>query len=116
MVSPFSAGWFLTASGVSPAGTCHTISPFVKLIALIVAYGGLSSGSPCTVVPPRTGVTPGDVAGGASVFAGAAPRAAPRPRPAGVAPSAPRPPRPGCGKSAALPNPGPSDTRNGCPA
>src|SRR5262245_3113024 len=116
MLRPLSAGWFLTASGVSPAGTCHTISPFDKLIALIVAYGGLSSGNPCTVVPPRAGVTPAGGAGGASV-AGAAPRAAPRPRPAAAAaPSAPRPPRPGCGKSAALPKPGPSDTRNGCPA
>src|SRR4029077_3433628 len=51
----------------------------------------------------------------AGAAAGAAPRPAPPrpPRPAAAAPSAPRP---GRGKSAALPKPGPSDTRNGCPA
>src|SRR6185436_9238915 len=116
MFRPFSAGWFLTPSGVSPCGTCQTISPFDRLIALMVEYGGLRSGNPWTVVPPRTGVA---VGAGAAAVAGAAAGAAPRParpRPAGPAAAAPSAPRPGRGKSAALPNPGPSEMRNGCPA
>ena len=31
IVTPFSIGWFVTASSVSPCGTCHTISPVVEI-------------------------------------------------------------------------------------
>ena len=44
-----------TLSGVSPCGTCQTISPRSRLIAEIVPYGGLRIGRPSTVSPPRAG-------------------------------------------------------------
>src|SRR6185436_10198384 len=47
IVSPFSAGWLRTLSGVSPCATCQRISPRSRSIALSRPYGGLSSGKPC---------------------------------------------------------------------
>ena len=35
IVSPFSAGWLRTMSGVSPCATCQTISPRSRLIAVM---------------------------------------------------------------------------------
>ena len=49
MSSPFSAEWFLTKSGVSPWAICHTISPWLRSIAVILPHGGFMSGSPRTV-------------------------------------------------------------------
>src|SRR5216684_4938160 len=49
---PLSAGLFLMLSGVSPCGTCHTISPLSRLIAQLRPYGGLPSGKPCMLVAP----------------------------------------------------------------
>src|SRR5262249_2970182 len=62
-------------------------------------YGGLTIGKPWTSVRPPPSPPPAGGAAGARVDV------------AGAADSARR-----CGKSAALPNPGPSLTRNGCPA
>src|SRR5439155_7502792 len=36
-------------SGVAPNGTCQRKSPVSRLIAVMRLYGGLMSGSPCTV-------------------------------------------------------------------
>src|SRR5262245_42385074 len=106
MVSPRSAGWLRTLSGVSPCGTCQVISPLSRLTALTVPYGGLSSERPCTVVP-TTGA--GGGGGGGGVAAGAAAAVAPRPC-AGAADGGVAPPgaaaRP-CGVSAANPSPPP---------
>src|SRR5262245_51040959 len=69
-----------------------------------VPDGGLPIGSPWTSVRPPPSPPPAGGAAGAPGPVGAA----------GAADSARR--LDGCGKSAALPNPGPSLTRNGCPA
>ena len=50
--TPFSAGLFLIASGVSPCAICQTSSPLFRSIALMRPYGGLISGRPCTDTPP----------------------------------------------------------------
>ncbi len=50
MSSPLSAGLCLMKSGVSPCAICHVMSPLSRLIAVSVPYGGLTSGSPWTVV------------------------------------------------------------------
>ena len=52
IVSPLSAGLFLTLSGVSPCAICQRISPLSRSIAVMRPYGGLMSGSPWTVTPP----------------------------------------------------------------
>ena len=51
-VTPFSAGFSLIASGVSPCAICQAISPRVRSIALIRPHGGLTSGRPWTLSPP----------------------------------------------------------------
>jgi potassium efflux system protein len=46
MLTPLSAGWFRTLSGVSPCATCHISSPRSRLIAESIPYGGLTMGRP----------------------------------------------------------------------
>src|SRR5437667_209205 len=49
---------FLTTSGVSPCAICQTNSPWSRLMAVIVPYGGLTSGNPSTSMrlkPPPAG-------------------------------------------------------------
>src|SRR5258708_2566012 len=104
MLTPFSAGWLRTASGVSPCGVDHIKSPLSRLIATIWRYGGLTMESPGTVAPtpppPPAGAAPrppaaagGGVGGGGGVAG-----------------------RAGRGASAASPTPPPSIARKGAPA
>src|SRR5215470_5419577 len=80
------------------------MAPLSRLMAERVPYGGLTIGRPWTSVRPPPSPPP---AGGAAAA----------PAPVGVDDVAGASRRLGsCGKSAALPNPGPSLTRNGCPA
>ena len=58
MVRPFSAGWFLMLSGVSPCAICQTISPLFRSIAVMRPYGGLMSGSPWTVSAAAAAASP----------------------------------------------------------
>ena len=91
------------ASGVSPCGICQTISPFDRLIALIVRTGGLSDRQTldgrAAAHRCRRWRRVRCVRG-----AGAAPRA-PRPLPAAAPSRRDRRAR-GCGASAALPSAG----------
>ena len=40
IVTPLSAGWFVTASSVSPCTVCQRISPLLRSMAEIVPHGG----------------------------------------------------------------------------
>src|SRR5260370_30594730 len=95
---PLRAGLLGTVSGVSPNGTCHWRSPLSRLIAEITPYGGLTSDRPLTCNPKP----PPPAAGGVG-----APGVDELPTPATALRGVVR-----CGASAALPKPGPSETRN----
>src|SRR5438477_9220540 len=102
MLSPLSAGWLRTESGVSPCGVDQTSSPRSRLIATICPYGGFTIGRPWTVAPnppPPGGAAPRPPAAGGGVGGGG-----------GVAGRA------GRGASAASPSPPPTIARNVCPA
>src|SRR5438445_9652162 len=86
------------SSGVSPCGACHMSSPRSRLIAESTPYGGFTIGRLWMVRPPS------EAAGGLAVGGGAVDVLASRAR------SAVR------GASAAQQSPGPSTSRNGCPA
>ena len=47
MVTPFSAGWFLMCSGVSPFGISHRKSPVFMSMAMMRLYGAFQMGKPC---------------------------------------------------------------------
>src|SRR5262245_63648950 len=71
--TPFSAGEFLTTSGVSPCGTCQAIVPLFRSIAVMRPYGGLMSGNPWTVMdgppsPATAGEPPGAGGAGGGAF------------------------------------------------
>src|SRR5262245_9272906 len=77
-------------SGVSPCATCQAISPLSISNAVMRPYGGLMSGSPCTVraPPPPPSAAAAAVAGdGTTAGSGAPPLLAvgAAPRPAGRA-------------------------------
>src|SRR5215472_8506670 len=48
MFIPFKSSELRTTSGVSPCAICQTKSPLSRLMAVIVPYGGLTSGRPST--------------------------------------------------------------------
>src|SRR4051795_3213542 len=104
MLTPFSAGWLRTASGVSPCGVDHISSPLSRLMPTICPYGGLTIDRPCTVAPkpppPPAGAAPRPPAaagGGVGGGGGGAGRA-------------------GRGGAAASPSPPPTIGRNVAPA
>src|SRR5436309_9078772 len=91
-------------SGVSPCATDHRISPLLRSMAVMRAYGGFASGKPRTVRPPPPPSPAGAALAGAGPSAVAAP-APPRPCPAAAAPPpAPRP-RPADVSAGALASP-----------
>src|SRR5215831_13333172 len=78
-------------SGVSPCATDHRISPLLRSIAVMRAYGGFASGRPRTDRPPPPPSPAGAALAGAGPWAVAAPDA-PRPCPSAADPlPAPRP-------------------------
>src|SRR5262245_13571263 len=94
IVVPFSLGWLRTTSGVSPCGTCHFNSPFLRSIAESTPYGGLTIDSPSTALNDRTGAAAAGAAG--LVAASTSARCA-------------------CWTSAYVPVPAATRRRNGCP-
>ncbi len=46
MFRPFSSGWFLMSSGVSPCAICHRISPRFMSMAVMRPYGGFNERQP----------------------------------------------------------------------
>src|SRR5471032_3399479 len=79
IVSPLSAGLLLMLSSVSPCAICHLIVPLSRSIAVMRPYGGLISGSPCTVIPAPPPSPPAAAAGAADADAASAPAPAPAP-------------------------------------
>src|SRR5262249_12677904 len=78
-------------SGVSPCATDHRISPLLRSMAVMRAYGGFASGRPRTDRPPPPPSPAGAALAGARPLAAGAPDA-PRPCPSLAAPlRAPRP-------------------------
>ena len=78
----------VTLSGVSPCAICQTISPLLRSIAVMRPYGGLTSGSPCTVSAAAAAFAAAG-RGGCAAAAGAGAAAA------GAAPVPPRQRAPG---------------------
>src|SRR5262245_20867815 len=69
-------------SGVSPCATDQRISPLLRSMAVMRAYGGFASGRPRTLSPPPPSPAGAALAGAGPWGVGAPP--APRPRPGGI--------------------------------
>src|SRR2546428_2600632 len=81
MVSPLSAALFLTLSAVSPCAMYQRISPLLRSIALMRAYGGFRSANPRTDRPPPPPSAAGAAAGAGGAFPTRPPPAPPPPPP-----------------------------------